>query len=332
HEPCGAHRFRFIEGAFMNHPLRRGKMPNRVRPAIAPFCWAFMIFAAFVAAPAEGTLFDVVNLVTDDQAANSALITDPSLKNAWGISHSATSPFWVSDNGAGVATLYSVDPVTNIPTKVGLVVSIPGDGSVTGQAFNGNSSAFNGDLFLFVNEDGTVSGWRGALGTTAEILVTGLSTNVYKGTTDAVIGGNTYLYAANFRTGAIDVFKGAAGAQDLTGNFTDPGLPSGYAPFDIQNINGLLYVTYALQDAAKRDDVPGSGHGFVSVFDTQGNFIERLASGGSLNSPWGLAIAPSSFGAFAGDLLVGNFGDGTINAFDPLLGTPLGALLGTDNK
>jgi uncharacterized protein (TIGR03118 family) len=272
----------------------------------------------FLASPARAEPFAVTNLVTDDQTVNKAQITDTSLVNAWGISFGPTSPFWVSDNGSGVATLYNVNPLTNATSKLGLTVTIPGEGSVTGQVFSNVAGSFNGDVFLFVSEDGTISGWRGALGTNAETLVLGDPANVYKGAALATIGSNTYLYAANFRAGTIDVLKGG-GAPSLTGNFTDPGIPAGYAPFDIKNLGDKLYVTYALQDGAKHDDVAGAGHGFVSVFDLQGNFIGRVASQGMLNSPWGLAIAPSSFGAFAGDLLVGNFGDGTINAFD--LGT-----------
>ncbi len=267
---------------------------------------------------AAESLFNQTNLVTDNQAANPAQITDPNLVNAWGISFSPTSPFWVSDNGAGVATLYNVNPNTNATSKLGLVVTIPpsGTGTPTGQVFNANAGAFNGDLFLFVSEDGTISGWRAALGTTAETLQAGSSDNVYKGTTEATINGFSYLYAANFRAGTIDVLKGTPGAPSLTSNFTDPNLPAGYAPFNIRHLGDKLYVTYALQDASKHDDVAGAGHGFVSVFDTQGNFLGRVGTGGTLNSPWGLAIAPGSFGEFGGDLLVGNFGDGRINAFD----------------
>lgn len=263
-------------------------------------------------------LFNQFNLVTNDQTANPAQITDPNLVNAWGISFSPTSPFWVSDNGAGVATLYRVNPNTNATSIASLVVTIPpaGTGTPTGQVFNANAGAFNGDLFLFVSEDGTISGWRPALGTTAETLQAKSSDNVYKGTTEATINGNSYLYAANFRAGTIDVLKGSPGAPNLTGNFTDPNLPAGYAPFNIRNLGGKLYVTYAVQDASKHDDVAGAGHGIVSVFDTQGNFLGRVGTGGTLDSPWGLALAPGSFGQFAGDLLVGNFGDGRINAFD----------------
>jgi len=287
-------------------------------------------------APAGAESFDVTNLVTDDQTANPAQITDPSLKNAWGVSHSGASPFWVSSNGGGVAVLYSVNPATNATTKQGLTVTIPpaATGTPTGQVFNSSnaSGAFGGDLFLFVSEDGTISGWRAALGTTAETLQLASDANVYKGTTLLTVGSNTYLLSANFRAGTIDVLKGNAGAPDLAGKFTDPTLPSGYAPFNVQLLGGKVYVAYALQDAAKHDDAPGAGRGFVSAFDTNGSFLGRIASQGMLNSPWGLAIAPASFGQFAGDLLVGNFGDGTINVFSPNQATPgfIGQLQGGD--
>ncbi len=294
---------------------------------------------------ARGDVISVTNLVTDDQAVNSAQITDPFLKNAWGISHSTGSPFWVSDNGMGVTTLYQINPTTNATTKVilgsppdasgGVVIPPVGSGTPTGQVFNtAGASAFNGNLFLFVSEDGTISGWRGALGTTAEVLQLAQAANVYKGTTLVDTGGHSYLLSANFRAGTIDVLKGDAAAPGLPGKFLDPNLPSGYAPFNIQVLGGRIYVTYALQDSAKHDDDPGAGRGFVSAFDTQGNFLGRVASMGTLNSPRGLSIAPTSFTGFAGDLLVGNFGDGTINVFNPDPVTPgfLGQLSGTDGK
>jgi uncharacterized protein (TIGR03118 family) len=308
---------------------------NSCPARILRFCSALMI-ALGLASPAEATLFTSTNLVTDDQSANPALIQDPNLVNAWGISHSGGSPFWVSDNGTGKATLYNVSPVTNVPTIQSLVVSIPPipGGTPTGQAFANIAGSFNGDTFLFVSEDGTVSGWRGALGTTAETLVPGSAANVYKGTT--LVTGTTpngsYLDSANFRNGTVDVLKGNAATPDLTGNFADPTIPTGFAPFNIQDLNGVLYVTYAMQDPAKHDDVAGPGFGFVDAFDLQGNFLSRIASDGTLNSPWGLAIAPASFGQFAGDLLVGNFGDGLINAFDLTTHAFEGQLLGLDGN
>jgi uncharacterized protein (TIGR03118 family) len=283
-----------------------------------------------LALPAAATPFSVTNLVTDDQSANAAQITDPHLINAWGISHSATSPFWVSSNGQGISTLYQVDPLTNATTKVGLEVTIPGAGNVTGQVFNIGAAGgnFKGDLFLFVSEDGTVSGWQGALGTNAEVLQTASDANAYKGSAISLIGSNAYLYAADFKGAQIDVLKGNATAPDLTGSFTDPGIPSDFAPFNIQNLGDTLYVTYA-KVGPTGDDVKGLGNGFVDAFDLQGNFIARVGSNGTLDSPWGLALAPTSFREFAGDLLVGNFGDGHINIFDTSTDTFIGQLLGT---
>jgi|RhiMetdeSRZDD1v2_1073273.scaffolds.fasta_scaffold03512_12 uncharacterized protein (TIGR03118 family) len=290
--------------------------------------------------PAGAESFSAINLVTDDPMGHPAQLTDPALQNAWGVSHSSGSPFWVSSNGMGVAILYSVNPNTNFTTKVQLGmppmdVKIPGDGTVTGQAFNSaGAGTFNGNAFLFVSEDGTISGWRGALGTTAEVLQTGSSANVYKGTTLVTNGANSYLLSANFRAGTIDVLKGNAGAPDLAGKFTDPNLPSGFAPFNIQVLGGIVYVAYAKQDATGHDDDPGQGNGFVSAFRTDGTFLGRIGTTGTLNSPWGLAIAPGSFGQFAGDLLVGNFGDGFINVFSPDPAAPgfLGQLSGANGS
>ena len=297
--------------------------------AIGRACSIFGLGLA-LALPAAATSFIVTNLVTDDQSVNAAQITDPHLINAWGISYAPTSPFWVSSNEAGLAVLYKVDPLTNATTKMGLEVAIPGASNVTGQVFNTGAAAgnFNGDAFLFVSEDGTISGWRGALGTTAEVLQVGSADNSYKGAAISLIGGNAYLYAADFAGNHIDILKGNAGAPDLAATFTDPGIPAGYAPFNIQNLGGKLYVTYALRDPVTGDDVAGPGNGFVSAFDLQGTFLGRVASDGTLNSPWGLAQAPLSFGGFAGDLLVGNFGDGRINVFDTGTDTFIGQLLG----
>jgi uncharacterized protein (TIGR03118 family) len=281
-----------------------------------------------LALPAAATPFRVFNLVTDDQTVNPAQITDPHLLNAWGISHSDTSPFWVSSNGAGISTLYRVDPMSNATTKVGLEVTIPGAGNVTGQVFNiGGATNFNGDAFLFVSEDGTISGWRGSLGTNAEVLQLASDTNSYKGAAISLINGNAYLYAADFKGAQIDVLKGNAAAPDLAGSFTDPGIPSGFAPFNVQNLGGVLYVTYA-KVGPTGDDESGPGNGFVDAFDLQGNFVARVGSQGALDSPWGLALAPTSFAEFAGDLLVGNFGDGHINIFDTSTNTFIGQLLG----
>lgn len=277
----------------------------------------FMAAAVVAASTAASADFvKMTNLVSDGSMP--AAITDPSLVNAWGISYGPTGPFWVSDNGTGVSTLYSLAPGSEVPTKLGLTVTIPGDGSATGQTFNKGaaSGAFNGNAFLFVSEDGTVSGWRGSLGTNAEVLQAGATTNLYKGTAMAEVGGNSYLYIANFASGAVDVLKGNVGAPNLMGSFVDPTLPSGYAPFNVEVLGGNVFVTYAKQIPGDVDEAHGAGLGFVDEYDLNGNFIARVASNGPLNAPWGMVIAPSEFGAFAGDLLVGNFGDGHINAWD----------------
>jgi len=267
--------------------------------------------ASASAAPSFAGPFRVTTLATN--------ATDPGLINPWGLAASATSPLWLGVNGSGTSELYNGAGV-----KQALVVTIPGDGSVTGVVFSG--VGFNGDTFLFASEDGTISGWRGALGTNAEILQSPSIDNVYKGLAQAVISGFTYAYAADFRGGEIDVLKGTSGAPDLTGKFLDPNLPAGYAPFNIQNLGGTLYVTYAVQDGAKEDDVPGAGNGIVDRFDLNGNLLGRVVTGGALNSPWGLAIAPAGFGSLGGDLLVGNFGDGRIHAYDPITGVLLDTL------
>jgi uncharacterized protein (TIGR03118 family) len=256
-----------------------------------------------------------------------AKATDPQLVDPWGMSFSPTSPVWVANEGTGVATLYNTTT-----GKQGLVVTVPGNGggqgTPTGTVNNLNIAAFNGDNFLFATRDGLIAGWRGALGTTAEILANNSSSAAtYTGLAIATpSAGNTYLYGANFQSGAIDVFKGNNLTPGLSGNFTDPNLPVGYAPFNIQTLNGQLYVTYAPQDAAKFSPVAGVGHGIVDIFSTDGTLVSRLATGGSLNVPWGLAIAPNGFGSFGGDLLVGNNGDGTIDIFDPITGLLIGML------
>lgn len=229
--------------------------------------------------------------------------TDSDLINPWGISFSATSPFWISDNGTGKSTLYNSAGV-----KQGLVVSMPaGSEPITGQVFNGTAS-FNADVFLFASENGTIAGWKGALGTTAEQLFA-VGGAVYKGL--AISGAKDTLFAANFATGAIDVFDSTHSSP--IGSFVDPTIPAGFAPFNVQNLGGALYVTFA--KASGIDDVPGPGNGFVDRFDPVTHVFTRVVSNGVLNSPWGLAIAPSGFGPLGGDLLVGNFGDGMINAF-----------------
>ncbi len=292
---------------------------------------ALAIALAAASMSARAVPVSVTNLVTDDQAANPAQVTDPGLVNGWGISYSPTSPFWVSSNGGGTAVVYRVNPATQATSKVGLTVSIPGAGSITGQVFNaGGAGQFNGDAFLFVSEDGTVSGWRGSLGTSAEPLAS--MNAIYKGAAYATVGGNGYLYAADFGRGSIDVFKGNAAAANLGGSFTDSALPAGYVPFNVQTLDNSLFVTYARRDGNRTDETAGAGFGYVDRYDLQGNLLGRVASGGVLDAPWGLAIAPASFGDLAGSLLVGNFGDGHISAYDLATDSFLGQLSGLDGQ
>ena len=239
---------------------------------------------------------------------------DADLVNGWGISRLPTSPWWVADNGTDQSTLYRADG-----SKPALKVAIPG-GAPTGTVSSTNAGDFNGDLFLFDSEAGVISGWRGALGTTAEVGNDDHAGDaVYKGlaigTADVGNGMKTYLYATDFHNGRIDVFDNAFGSQTWSGAFVDPKLPEGYAPFGIQNLNGLLFVTYAKTQPSSDDELAGHGLGVVDVYLTNGTFLGRVARGGGLNAPWGLAWAPADFGRFSGDLIVGNFGDGELHAY-----------------
>jgi len=255
------------------------------------------------------------NLVSDGVVP--ADLVDAALVNAWGLVASGTSPWWVADNGADVSTLYN----GNTGAKLALTVSVPG--APTGVVFNGgtgfavsNGTASAPARFIFATEEGTVLGWSPSVAATQAVVAVDNSAGgaVYKGLAIANTAAGDRLYAANFHAGTVDVFD--AGFHHVSAGFSDVALPPGYAPFGIRNLGGTIYITYALQDADKKDDVAGVGHGFVNAFDTDGHLLRRVASRGRLNSPWGLALAPADFGQFSGDLLVGNFGDGHINAFD----------------
>jgi uncharacterized protein (TIGR03118 family) len=297
--------------------------------------WAPRLFLSFASATLASTSapaqYVQTNLASDvpGLAAN----TDPQLKNAWGMSFAPSSPFWISDAGTGVATLYNGAGV-----KQALVVTIPGPGGAvpgvpTGQVFN-NAGTFalpNGAnaTFMFASATGTISGWNGAAGTTAVTEINGFPGSSYTGLAIAGTGAGARLYAANFGTGVVDVFNGSF-APVMTGGFIDPTLPPGYAPFNVQNIGGNIVVTYALKDPLTGEDVAGAGHGFVDVYDPNGVLLRRVASDAVLNSPWGVTLAPAAFGPFGGALLVGNFGDGTIHAYDFFTGALLGGLTDTN--
>jgi len=270
------------------------------------------------------------NLVSDIPGL--AATTDPNLVNSWGIAFNATSPAWIADNGTGLSTLYSGSSI------VPLVVTIPppsgGTGSApTGIVFNGGG-AFNvkahdvtgSSVFIFDTEDGTISGWSPGVNQHNAVIAVDNSGSgaVYKGLAIGTTSNATFIYATNFNSGWVEMYDSTF---TWVKNFTDTDLPQGYAPFGIQNINGKLYVTFALQDEAKHDDTAGPGHGFVDVFDLNGNKLKRLVSRGWLNSPWGLTWAPAKFGAFSGALLVGNFGDGHVSAYDISTGAFRGQMI-----
>jgi uncharacterized protein (TIGR03118 family) len=271
------------------------------------------------------------NMVSN--VAGQATFTDPNLVDPWGLSFSTGSPFWLSDHLTGLSTVYSGSagsPTTTVVTVPPGKASATGAlGRPTGQVQN-STTAFllaNGKAasFIFATEDGTISAWNG--GTAAQVMVDNSSVGaVYKGLALNPSATAPLLYAANFNSGKIDVFNGTFSPATVSGGFADPNIPAGFAPFNIWPVNGKLYVMYAKQDANKYLDVAGAGNGFVDVFDFNGNLQTRLVSNGPLNSPWGVAQAPANWGAFGGAILVGNFGDGTINAFDPTSGKQLGTL------
>jgi uncharacterized protein (TIGR03118 family) len=279
------------------------------------------------------------NLVSD--IPGMARVTDPNLQNPWGITASPTGDFWVSDNGSGVSTLYDGQGqpsslVVTIPPPTSLPPDTPG--TPTGTVFNSTTDfmvSANGNsgpaTFLFATEDGVIAGWNPQVDPTNAILAVDNPNPdtgpVYKGLTSGTdAAGDNLLYAANFRFGTVDVFDTNFQLVHLAGSFQDPNLPSDFAPFNVRSIGNKLFVTYAKQDANKHDDVAGPGNGYVDVYSMDGELLQRLVSQGPLNSPFGLVMTPADFGSLSNDLLVGNFGDGQINAFEPTTGDFLGPL------
>ncbi len=263
---------------------------------------------------------------------------DKNLVNPWGNGFSATSPFWIGNNATGTSTLYD-----GYGTPSALVVSISAAGGantggpVTGviaNAFTSNTAAFNvgspgkAPNFIFCSEDGLITGWASAADASHALVMVDNSKSgaVYKGCAEGGTSAAPLLFAANFNSGKIDVYDGSLKPVTNANAFVDAAVPSGFAPFNVQMISGNVFVAYAKQDSAKKHDVFGPGNGYVAEFDQSGNLLATLISQGALNSPWGMAIAPSTFGPFGGALLVGNFGDGTINAFNLSTGKQLGTL------
>jgi uncharacterized protein (TIGR03118 family) len=292
-------------------------------------------------AAAESNSYHQTNLVSDQPGV--ALIQDPDLVNPWGISMSGTSPFWVANNGSGTSTLYAGDVNGSPFVKNSLVVTIPG-GSPTGTVFNTGgttdfvvtSGAASGRAaFLFASQVGIVSGWNPGVPPPApstQAQVGGTGDAVYTGLAIGQVGTATYLYAADFEHGKIDVYDKAFQPATLDGSFSDPDIPDSYSIFNIQNIGGKLYVTYAQQSHKEPDEETGHGSGFVDVFDTSGHLLQRLIEGNHLKAPWGIALAPANFGVFSNALIVGNFGDGQLHAFDPESGRYLGEMKDENGK
>jgi uncharacterized protein (TIGR03118 family) len=285
-----------------------------------------VLLLGLVNAIAQTNSYQQTNLVSD--MAGAASHTDSKLINPWGISFIPGQPFWIADNNSGYSTIYDANGVSQFSV---VIPAPPGDtapATPTGTVANTTSGFVLGGApsqFLFVTEDGTISGWNG---TGNAILAVDHSTAgaVYKGM--AILSPAccaTYIVVANFHSGVIEPYTQGFAAYAPPGSFTDPNLPTGYAPFNIQPVGNQVFVTYAVQDQAKHDPVNAAGNGIVDVFDLEGNFMKRFASNGPLNAPWGVVEASASFGQFSNDILIGNFGDGTINAFDAM-GNFLGPL------
>jgi uncharacterized protein (TIGR03118 family) len=295
---------------------------------------------------ADGRRYVQTNLVSD--VPGLAAHTDPNLRNPWGTSTGPGLPIWVSNNAAGVTTLYDGAGNPQAGTNNQLVVTIPAPpsagpgaaGTPTGTVFNPTAGGFvisqggasGPSRFLFATEDGLIVGWNPNVNRTHAVIAvdrsnvldtSGAVGAVYKGLALVTTQAGTFLYATNFRFGTVEVFDSHF---NLVKTFADPRVPAGFAPFGIHNIGGNLFVTFAEQDTAKHDDVAGPGNGFVDEFSPNGVLLQRVVTGGRLDSPWAVTMAPPTFGAFGGDILVGNFGDGHINAFEPSSGEFAGQL------
>ena len=299
--------------------LSSHKFSLQTAPRLALSAALMLVTLALISLPAAAQKATVTSLTSD--IPNVGTFNDTNLVNPWGMVASPAGPWWISDNGTGLSTLYDG---TGKPAS--LVVTIPsgtsGTGTPTGIVFNSTSDfKINGNtpVFIFATEDGTISGWNA--GTSAVIAVnnSGSGNAVYKGIALASSGGNNYLYVANFRNASVDVFdKNYAPFSFGAGTFTDSTLPAGYAPFNVANLGGgQIAVAYAKQDAAKHDDVPGVGAGYITVYDTSGNLLFRLQHVLYDNAPWAMVVAPQGFGGFGGDILVGMFGSGAIAIYQP---------------
>lgn len=292
-----------------------------------------LTFILLVASNGLAQHYTRTDLTTDNSATSAtAPNVDPHLVNPWGMSRSSGSPWWISDNGTGLSTLYDL---TGAPKS--LVVSIPAPnghpgGTPTGTVFNYTGAFEVGPgqsaTFLFATEGGTVSGWNfSANPASAIVKVNRSGSAIYKGIALATTALGPRLYAANFQSGAVDVFDGRFHPIHVAGGFLDANLPANYAPFGIQNVGGNIVVTFAHRKPGSHDEDHGAGLGFVDVFDVSGRLLLRLQHGTFFNAPWGIAQTPGDFGPFSHRLLIGNFGDGTIHAFNAVSGKFEGTLL-----
>jgi len=288
----------------------------------------FLVFSLGVTySQAQQSGYSQVNLVADTPGL--ANHTDSQLSNPWGIALFPGQPIWIANNNGGTSTLYDASgnknaQVVQIPTAS---VNPCAVGCPTGIVASSFGADFGGAQFIFDTEDGILASWsQGIIATT--VVDNSAAGAVYKGLALLSNGSGNFLLAANFRSGKVDVFDRTFKAATLPGSFSDPSLPAGYAPHGIHILNNQIYVAYAVQDGPKHDPVLAAGNGVVDIFDTNGNFVRRFASGGALNAPWGVALSPANFGQFSNAVLVGNFGDGTINAYDSG-GNSLGQLTDT---
>ena len=319
-----------MKGENMNQNKSKKTNITKIKASqIAAILGLLVFTTALSLSPVAGVMmqnYKQTNLVSD--VPGMAKYTDHNLVNSWGITRGPTSPWWVADNGKGVSTVYNG---TGVPFPLGnpLVVTIPAlpgmtMSTPTGIVYN-NGSGFmakpgNVARFIFVTEDGTISAWNQSVDPHKAILKVNNSKNsVYKGATIAIpiIGGKRYLYVANFKNGSVDVFNTSFKKVAMPKNsFKDSKIPTGYAPFNVQNIRSKVVVTFAKQDANKHDEIDGPGLGYVDIFYPNGTLFMRLRHGSYMNAPWGVAQAPANFGKFSNHLLVGNFGDGRIMAFN----------------
>ena len=298
--------------------------------------WVGLFLLALISSPAFAQHFTRTDHTANQSSVSPAAPNvDPNLVNAWGLARASGSPWWVSDNGTGLSTLYNA-----VGAAQSLVVTIPGakegaKSAPTGTVFNYTPSDFQvmpgfKAIFLFVTEDGTISGWNPQIpgkGTTAVIAKNNGGKAVYKGCTLATTRFGTFLYVTNFKTGRIEVYDSTFQRVFGIFGFHDERLPRGYAPFNIQNVGGNLVVTFAKKQQGSDDEAHGPGLGRVDIFNPFGRLLARLDHGPFLNAPWGVAEAPSDFGVFSHRLLIGNFGDGTVHAFNAVTGDFEGTLL-----